>query len=107
MRTNCYPVHTCAYRVQGPRLEAAGDELGIVSAIAAPAALNITFNGDGGHAGAQLMTLRRAERLRPHVCREARGLNSEGGLLNAQCCLLRSVCAIQRLAVRGRSSHNA
>lgn len=43
---------------QGPELEAKGLEIGVVSAIAAPAALEVTFEGDGGHAGAQLMPLR-------------------------------------------------
>lgn len=43
---------------QGPELEAKGLEVGVVSAIAAPAALEVSFQGDGGHAGAQLMPLR-------------------------------------------------
>lgn len=33
-------------------------DIGIVTAIAAPAALEVKFFGDGGHAGAQLMHLR-------------------------------------------------
>jgi ureidoglycolate amidohydrolase len=33
-------------------------DIGIVTAIAAPAALEVKFQGDGGHAGAQLMPLR-------------------------------------------------
>lgn len=33
-------------------------DIGIVTAIAAPAALEVKFFGDGGHAGAQLMPLR-------------------------------------------------
>lgn len=45
---------------QGPELEANGTSLGIVTAIAAPAALRVRFSGDGGHAGAQLMPRRRA-----------------------------------------------
>ncbi|KAK9918321.1 hypothetical protein WJX75_003179 [Coccomyxa subellipsoidea] len=40
---------------QGPLLEAEGTQLGIVTAIAAPAALRVFFSGDGGHAGALLM----------------------------------------------------
>lgn len=40
---------------QGPLLEAEGLRLGIVTAIAAPAALRIRFQGGGGHAGALLM----------------------------------------------------
>ena len=43
---------------QGPELEAQGVDIGVVTAIAAPAALKISFHGDGGHAGAQLMPLR-------------------------------------------------
>ena len=43
---------------QGPRLEAEGAAIGVVQAIAAPAALRASFHGDGGHAGAQLMPLR-------------------------------------------------
>ena len=43
---------------QGPLLEEEGVRLGVVSAIAAPAALRVRFSGDGGHAGAQLMPLR-------------------------------------------------
>lgn len=35
-----------------------GVNIGVVSAIAAPAALEVMFFGDGGHAGAQLMPLR-------------------------------------------------
>ena len=45
---------------QGPRLERDGVQLGIVSAIAAPAALRVFFSGDGGHAGALLMPDRHA-----------------------------------------------
>ncbi len=40
---------------QGARLEAAGVPIGIVTAIAAPAAFTVDFYGDGGHAGALLM----------------------------------------------------
>ena len=43
---------------QGPELEAARLQLGIVTAIAAPAALRAQFSGDGGHAGALLMPRR-------------------------------------------------
>jgi ureidoglycolate amidohydrolase len=43
---------------QGPLLGDGGLDIGIVTAIAAPAALRITFNGDGGHAGALLMPRR-------------------------------------------------
>lgn len=40
---------------QGPVLEAAGKPLGIVERIAAPASLNLTIEGSGGHAGGVLM----------------------------------------------------
>ncbi|KAI7836995.1 hypothetical protein COHA_009177 [Chlorella ohadii] len=43
---------------QGPELEKEGLQIGVVTAIAAPAALRVKFSGDGGHAGAQLMPLR-------------------------------------------------
>jgi N-carbamoyl-L-amino-acid hydrolase len=44
---------------QGPLLEAAGLDIGVVTAIAAPASLRITIEGEGGHAGAVLMPDRR------------------------------------------------
>jgi len=44
---------------QGPRLEDAGLDIGIVTAIAAPATLKFTIHGDGGHAGAVLMNRRK------------------------------------------------
>ncbi|MBB5351531.1 N-carbamoyl-L-amino-acid hydrolase [Haloferula luteola] len=40
---------------QGPHLEAAGIDIGLVEKIAAPAAFRLTFTGTGGHAGAVLM----------------------------------------------------
>lgn len=40
---------------QGPLLEREGVEIGVVTAIAAPASFRVQFNGDGGHAGALLM----------------------------------------------------
>ncbi|KXZ51996.1 hypothetical protein GPECTOR_10g1018 [Gonium pectorale] len=43
---------------QGPFLEAEGKDIGVVTAIAAPAALEVVFVGDGGHAGGQLMPAR-------------------------------------------------
>ena len=42
----------------GPVLEQQGNKLAVVTAIAAPAAMRVTFEGDGGHAGGQLMHLR-------------------------------------------------
>jgi N-carbamoyl-L-amino-acid hydrolase len=44
---------------QGPLLERRGVGLGVVTAIAAPASLRVTINGEGGHAGAVLMPGRR------------------------------------------------
>jgi ureidoglycolate amidohydrolase len=44
---------------QGPLLERKGIPVGIVTAIAAPAALRVTIEGAGGHAGAVLMADRR------------------------------------------------
>lgn len=40
---------------QGPLLEREGVDIGVVTAIAAPAAFRLQFNGGGGHAGALLM----------------------------------------------------
>jgi ureidoglycolate amidohydrolase len=40
---------------QGPLLEQASVPIGVVTAIAAPAALRVTYEGAGGHAGAVLM----------------------------------------------------
>ena len=39
-------------------LEEEAKQIGIVTAIAAPAALRVRFSGDGGHAGALLMPYR-------------------------------------------------
>jgi len=44
---------------QGPLLERAQKNLGVVTAIAAPASLRIFIEGEGGHAGAVLMSGRR------------------------------------------------
>lgn len=44
---------------QGPLLEREGVPIGIVTNIAAPSGLKITFEGEGGHAGALLMPYRR------------------------------------------------
>ncbi len=62
MRTTT-PTPTMDYFVelhieQGPLLEQESTNIGIVSAIAAPAALRVVFRGDGGHAGALLMPYR-------------------------------------------------
>ena len=44
---------------QGPILEREGIPIGVVTAIAAPAALRVTLDGEGGHAGAVLMASRK------------------------------------------------
>ncbi len=44
---------------QGPLLEKSGVPIGVVTAIAAPASLRVTYEGTGGHAGAVLMPDRR------------------------------------------------
>lgn len=44
---------------QGPLLERDGVPIGVVTAIAAPAAIRVTYHGEGGHAGAVLMPDRR------------------------------------------------
>ena len=44
---------------QGPELESAGIDIGIVTAIAAPATYAFEVNGQGGHAGAVLMPQRK------------------------------------------------
>ncbi len=44
---------------QGPLLEQGGIDVGIVTAIAAPASLRVDIQGEGGHAGAVLMPGRR------------------------------------------------
>ena len=44
---------------QGPLLEQAGVPIGVVKAIAAPAAFRVIYEGSGGHAGAVLMPQRR------------------------------------------------
>ena len=44
---------------QGPLLEQVGLPIGVVTAIAAPSAIRVTYVGEGGHAGAVLMPDRR------------------------------------------------
>jgi N-carbamoyl-L-amino-acid hydrolase len=44
---------------QGPVLEREGRQIGVVTAIAAPASLRMRVEGEGGHAGAMLMPVRR------------------------------------------------
>ena len=44
---------------QGPQLEQRGIDVGVVTAIAAPASFRLVIEGEGGHAGAVLMPQRR------------------------------------------------
>src|SRR2546423_648898 len=55
----CYCAFIELHIEQGPLLEQNGIDLGIVTAIAAPATLRIEIEGEGGHAGAVLMPQRR------------------------------------------------
>lgn len=66
---------------QGPLLERANLPIGIVTAIAAPSAIRVTYVGESGHAGAVLMPDRRdallpAAELALEVDRAARGSGS-------------------------------
>jgi N-carbamoyl-L-amino-acid hydrolase len=66
---------------QGPLLERAGLPIGVVTAIAAPSAIRVTYTGEGGHAGAVLMLNRRdallpAAELALEVDRTARASGS-------------------------------
>ena len=54
---------------QGPLLERRNIDVGVVTAIAAPASLNIFIEGHGGHAGAVLMPDRHDGSLRPRKLR--------------------------------------
>ncbi len=56
---DCYQAFVELHIEQGPLLEKVGLPVGIVSAIAAPATLRLTIDGEGGHAGARLMPGRR------------------------------------------------
>ncbi len=55
----CYSAFVELHIEQGPMLEEKGLDVGIVTAIAAPATLRIEVEGEGGHAGAVLMPQRR------------------------------------------------
>lgn len=59
LTANSYHAFVELHIEQGPELEAARMPIGIVSAIAAPATLEFTVTGEGGHAGAVLMPRRR------------------------------------------------
>jgi N-carbamoyl-L-amino-acid hydrolase len=53
--TGCYSAFVELHIEQGPLLEQHQNQLGIVTAIAAPASLKMLIEGEGGHAGAVLM----------------------------------------------------
>ena len=57
--TNYYASFIELHIEQGPILEKTGTALGVVTGIAAPAALRVLIDGEGGHAGAVLMPDRR------------------------------------------------
>ncbi len=59
LTTNSYHAFVELHIEQGSRLEQSGKSIGIVTAIAAPATLSVTIEGDGGHAGTVLMPDRR------------------------------------------------
>jgi N-carbamoyl-L-amino-acid hydrolase len=55
LKPDCYAGFVELHIEQGPLLERRNVPLGIVTAIAAPASVSITIEGEGGHAGAVLM----------------------------------------------------
>jgi N-carbamoyl-L-amino-acid hydrolase len=57
--TGAYHAFVELHIEQGPILEQTEVPIGVVTAIAAPASLRVTFEGSGGHAGAVLMSDRR------------------------------------------------
>jgi ureidoglycolate amidohydrolase len=59
LKDNYYASFVELHIEQGPLLEKEGLPIGIVTGIAAPAALRIIFEGEGGHAGAVLMPHRK------------------------------------------------
>lgn len=59
MKSGHYSAFVELHIEQGPILEQKNLDIGVVTAIAAPASLRITVEGEGGHAGAVLMPYRR------------------------------------------------
>lgn len=55
LATNFYRAFVELHIEQGPLLEQQNLPIGVVTAIAAPATIRVTFHGEGGHAGAVLM----------------------------------------------------
>jgi ureidoglycolate amidohydrolase len=58
LRQDAYAAFVELHIEQGPELERDAIDIGIVTAIAAPASATITVDGEGGHAGAMLMPRR-------------------------------------------------
>jgi N-carbamoyl-L-amino-acid hydrolase len=59
LQRGCYGAFVELHIEQGPLLESADVDIGIVTRIAAPASFRVTVEGSGGHAGAVLMRQRR------------------------------------------------
>jgi ureidoglycolate amidohydrolase len=59
MPANYYSTFAELHIEQGPLLERENIPIGVVTAIAAPAAMRVTLDGEGGHAGAVLMPVRK------------------------------------------------
>ena len=59
LHRGCYAAFVELHIEQGPILEQKQLDIGVVTAIAAPATLRIEIEGEGGHAGAVLMPQRR------------------------------------------------
>ncbi len=59
LRSGDYAAFVELHIEQGPLLEQGGLDIGVVTAIAAPASLRVHIEGEGGHAGAVLMPGRR------------------------------------------------
>ncbi|MGH8046219.1 MAG: M20 family metallo-hydrolase [Chthoniobacterales bacterium] len=59
LASDCYEAFVELHIEQGPILEREGVDIGAVEKIAAPAAFRIRITGEGGHAGAVLMPVRR------------------------------------------------
>jgi N-carbamoyl-L-amino-acid hydrolase len=53
---DCYRAFVELHIEQGPQLERAGIPIGIVEKIAGPSSYRVTITGEGGHAGAVLMS---------------------------------------------------
>lgn len=55
LKRNTYSHFIEMHIEQGPLLERENEDIGVVTAIAAPSTVHISLNGEGGHAGAVLM----------------------------------------------------